>query len=64
MEALIEAKKKIFSIALLGGKGGKAKNLANLDLIITSSKPARIQEQQIFLGDVIFKNVEKKLFKK
>ena len=64
IEALKEAKRKnILSIALLGGKGGKAKNLANLDLIIPSNETARIQECHIFLGHIIFENVEKKIFK-
>ena len=63
IEALKAAKKKsIFSVAMLGGTGGKAKGLADLDLIMPSKETARIQECHIFLGHVIFENVEKKLF--
>ena len=63
IEALKVAKKKsIFSVAMLGGTGGKAKGLADLDLIMPSKETARIQECHIFLGHVIFENVEKKLF--
>ena len=63
IEVLKAAKKKsIFSVAMLGGTGGKAKGLADLDLIIPSKETARIQECHIFLGHVIFENVEKKLF--
>ena len=65
IEVLKEAKKKsIFSISMLGGSGGKAKSLANIDLIIPCHETARIQECHIFLGHVIFENVEKKLLKK
>ena len=54
----VAKKKKIFSIALLGGNGGKAKNLADLNLIIPSKITARIQECHIFLGHLIFEAVE------
>jgi len=47
---------------MLGGTGGKAKGLADLDLIMPSKETARIQECHIFLGHIIFENVEKKLF--
>lgn len=65
IEALKAAKKKsLISIAFLGGTGGKAKGLADLDLIVPSNETARIQECHIFLGHVILENVEKKLFNK
>ena len=65
LEVLKEAKRKsIFSIAMLGGTGGKAKGLANLDLIIPTKETARIQECHIFLGHVIFENVENLYLKK
>ena len=57
-------KKKIFSIGFLGKKGGKAKKLCNLPLIIESSITARIQEAHIFLGHYIFEQVEKNLLEK
>ena len=60
IEALKAAKKKsLISVALLGGTGGKAKGLADLELIVPSNETARIQECHIFLGHVIFENVEK-----
>ena len=55
---------KIFSIGFLGKKGGKAKKLCNLPLIIESSITARIQEAHIFLGHYIFEQVEKNLLEK
>lgn len=51
----------INSIALLGNKGGNAKNLSDIDLIVDSSNTARIQECHIFLGHYIFENVENNL---
>jgi D-sedoheptulose 7-phosphate isomerase len=56
-------KKKIKSISFLGNGGGKAKSLSNLNLIIPSRDVARIQECHLFLGHLIFGEVEKKLFK-
>ena len=64
ISVLNEAKnKKIKSIAFLGKKGGKAKNKANLQIIIKSNNVARIQECHMFLGHFIFNQVENKLFK-
>ena len=40
----IAKKMNIFSIAFLGNSGGKAKKVANLDVIIPSKVTARIQE--------------------
>lgn len=59
----IARKKNIFSIAMLGNNGGKAKNLSDLNLIIPSKVTARIQECHIFLGHVIFEAVENLLIK-
>ena len=56
-------KKKIKSISFLGNGGGKAKSLSNLNLVIPSTDVARIQECHLFLGHLIFGEVEKKLFK-
>jgi D-sedoheptulose 7-phosphate isomerase len=53
----------IFSISFLGAKGGKAKGLASIDLIIPSNNTARIQEAHMFLGHHIFEMVENKLIK-
>ncbi len=62
LEVLKVAKrKKIFSITLLGNKGGKAKDLADLNIIVPSKITAQIQECHIFLGHLIFESVEDKL---
>jgi len=64
ISVLNEAKKKrIKSIAFLGKKGGKAKNKANVQIIIKSNNVARIQECHMFLGHFIFNQVENRLFK-
>lgn len=57
-------KKKIYSVGFLGNKGGIAKKISNLNLIIPSSNTARIQEVHIFLGHYIFEQAENLLFKK
>ena len=65
IEVLKVAKKKgINSIALLGNKGGSAKKLAKISIIIESKDTARIQESHMFLGHFIVKNLEMKLLKK
>ena len=56
--------KKIKSIALLGNKGGKAKGISDLDIIIEEKNVARIQEVQIFLGHYIFEKAEDLLLKR
>jgi len=56
-------KKKIFSIAFLGNKGGKAKKYCDLPIIVGSKITARIQETHIFLGHYILEEVETKLLK-
>ena len=59
MEVLKTSKKKnIFSITFLGSNGGKAAKLGNLNLIVPSKVTARIQECHIFLGHIIFEQVE------
>ena len=59
INALKQAKKmKIFSIAFLGSRGGKAKKYANLNLIVPSNNVARIQEAHIFLGHYILEKAE------
>ncbi len=57
-------KMNINSIAFLGNRGGKAKNLADIDLIVGSKTTARIQESHIFLGHYILEKVEDILIKK
>lgn len=57
-------KNKIYSISLLGNKGGIAKKLSNLSIIVPSSNIARIQESHIFLGHFIFEEVENLILKK
>jgi D-sedoheptulose 7-phosphate isomerase len=51
-------KNNIFSISFLGNKGGYAKKLSNLNIIVPSLNTARIQESHIFLGHFIFEQVE------
>ena len=59
LDVLKMAKKKgIFSVAFLGNSGGKAKNLSDLSIIVPSKSTARIQEAHIFLGHIIFEQVE------
>jgi D-sedoheptulose 7-phosphate isomerase len=59
LDVLKMAKKKgIFSVAFLGNSGGKAKNLADLSIIVPSKSTARIQEAHIFLGHIIVEQVE------
>lgn len=60
----VAKKKKINSIALLGNKGGNAKKLAKISIIINSKNTARIQEAHMFLGHFIVENLEMKLLKK
>ena len=57
-------KRKIFSLSFLGGSGGLAKKLSNLNIIVPSNNTARIQEIHIFLGHFIFEQVENLLIKK
>ena len=59
LRVLKEAKKKkISTIGFLGNKGGRAKNLCDIKLIINSKITARIQECHIFLGHFILEKVE------
>lgn len=56
-------KMKISSVGFLGNKGGKAKKLCNIPLVVNSNNTARIQEAHIFLGHFIFESVEDILIK-
>ena len=61
LDVLKLAKKMdIFSVALLGNKGGIAKKLSNMDITIKSNDTARIQEAHKFIGHIICEFVEKK----
>jgi D-sedoheptulose 7-phosphate isomerase len=53
-------KKKV--IGLLGGDGGKLKNLVDLPIIIPSSNVQRIQEGHITIAHIICELVEEKLY--
>ncbi len=65
LKVLKDAKKKnIKSISLLGSNGGKAKGLADLDIIVPSNITARIQECHIMLGHFIFEQTENNLLAK
>jgi len=65
VEVLKQSKKmKIFSICFLGFKGGLAKKISNLNIIVPHKKVARIQECHIFLGHYILNQVEKLVLKK
>lgn len=65
LEAIkVARKKKIYSIGFFGNKGGKAKKITNLSLIVKSNNVARIQETHILLGHYIFDQVEKKILNK
>ena len=57
-------KNNIFSISLLGNKGGKAQNLTNIPIVVPSKNVARIQECHIFIGHIILEWVENELIKK
>lgn len=65
IDVLKKAKQnKVFSIGLLGSKGGAAKKYCNLSLIVESNNVARIQESHIFLGHYILEALENMLLKK
>jgi len=59
IKVLKKAKKmKIFTIGLLGNKGGKTKNQCDLPLVVNHNRVDRIQEMHIFLGHLIAETVE------
>lgn len=65
IEVLKFAKKNnIYSISFLGNKGGNAKKITNLPIIIESKNVARIQECHIFIGHMLLEWVEDELLKK
>ena len=56
--AKFSQKNNIFTIGLLGSKGGTLKKYCNISLIVDSNDTARIQEAHIFIGHFIVKKVE------
>jgi D-sedoheptulose 7-phosphate isomerase len=64
LNVLKKAKKlNIKSIGFLGNKGGKAKGLCDNFIIVKSNNTATIQETHIFIGHLVFEQVEKRLLK-
>src|ERR1035438_5978634 len=62
LRALEEAKRKgIESICFLGRNGGFTKGVATIDLLVTGSNTARIQEAQKLLYHVLCEMVDEKL---
>ena len=57
-------KNKIYSISLLGNKGGSAKKITNLPIVVDCKDVARIQECHIFIGHILLEWVEDELLKK
>ena len=51
----------IFTVALLGGDGGKAKGMADLEFIIPSKNIARIQEMHTLVLHSIAEETEKRM---
>jgi D-sedoheptulose 7-phosphate isomerase len=60
----VAKKMKIKTIGFLGSKGGSAKKMCNIKLIVSSNETARIQESHIFLGHYIFESVENLIINK
>ncbi len=52
---------KVKTISILGNNGGKARKMANLELLINEKNVARVQEAQKFLGHYIFEKIEDSL---
>ncbi len=62
LAAFAKAKQmKIFTVALLGCDGGKAKGVADMELIVPSKNTPRIQEMHTLLLHSIAEEVEKKM---
>ena len=54
--------KKMFVIGLLGGKGGKLKDIVDLPIVIPSPNTQRIQEGHITVAHIICELVEQELY--
>jgi len=60
LNAVVAAKERgVCTITMLGRDGGKAKGLADCEIIIPSGNTARIQEMHIFVGHFICGEVER-----
>lgn len=63
LKAIEKAKSQSMkTITLLGGTGGKAKGLADSEIIVPSTVTARIQECHITIGHILCSVVERELF--
>ncbi len=63
VKAVEQARKAgLKTIGMLGGDGGKLKELLELPLIVPSPVTARIQETHIMMGHIICQIVEEELF--
>ena len=54
--------KKMFVVGLLGGNGGKLKDLVDLPIVIPSSNTQRIQEGHITVAHIVCELVEQELY--
>jgi len=52
----------IKTLSLLGGTGGKMKQMADVEIIIPSSNTQRIQEGHITVGHILCESVERELY--
>ena len=63
LEAFKTGKERgLFTIAMLGGSGGKCRGMADLSIIVPASTTNRIQENHITIGHIICDLVERILF--
>lgn len=61
---IVAQKKSAKTLALLGNKGGKIKNVADISIIVDSDSTPRIQEVHRVIYHIICQMVEEKLNKK
>lgn len=54
--------KKIVTIGFLGGRGGKIKDITDMNIIIPSENTQRIQESHITIGHIICEIVEREIY--
>ena len=52
---------RIFTVALLGGDGGKAKGVADLEFVVPSKNTPRIQEMHMLILHSVAEEVEKRM---
>ena len=52
----------MFVVGLLGGSGGKLKDLVDLPIVIPSSNTQRIQEGHITVAHIVCELVEQELY--